>query len=271
MQETFYTVPGCPVLIAQVSDLHERPYDGVLASLRRNRPDLICITGDFFFGRPVQTGFKAEAAGVLPFFSACASLAPCFVSLGNHEWMIQPEDFALINGTGAKLLDNAFVSCRMAAAKLVIGGLTSGRVTACDRLQRASFSLLDANRYTRKAKSVPLLTWLDAYCAAPGYHILLCHHPEYYPRYLKGRDIPLILSGHAHGGQVRLLGQGLFAPDQGILPRLTSGVKDGRLVISRGLANHKFVPRLFNPTEIVYVSGGQPESQAKNDKQQFFA
>ena len=56
MQETFYTVPGCPVLVAQVSDLHERPYDGVIASLQQNRPDLICITGDFFFGRPVQTG-----------------------------------------------------------------------------------------------------------------------------------------------------------------------------------------------------------------------
>ena len=59
MQETFYTVPGCPVLVAQVSDLHERPYDGVIASLQQNRPDLICITGDFFFGRPVQTGLSA--------------------------------------------------------------------------------------------------------------------------------------------------------------------------------------------------------------------
>ena len=177
--------------------------------------------------------------------------------------MIQPEDFTLINGTGAKLLDNRFVSCDIAGARLVIGGLTSGRVTACTRLQRASFRLLDANRYTRKARSVPLLSWLDAYCATPGYRILLCHHPEYYPRYLKGRDIPLILSGHAHGGQIRIFGQGLYAPDQGILPRLTDGVKDGRLVISRGLANRQRVSRLFNPTEIVYVSGGQLAPQAK--------
>lgn len=259
MQETFYTIPGCPVRIAQVSDLHERPCGAVFASLEKYRPDLICVTGDFFFGYLPKTGIKTEEAGVLPFFSACAAIAPCFVSLGNHEWMIQPEDFALINGTGARILDNSFVSCRIAGAGLVIGGLTSGRVTACKRLQRARLSLFDANRYTRTAKSVPVLTWLDAYCAAPGYHILLCHHPEYYPRYLKKRDIPLILSGHAHGGQVRLFGQGLYAPDQGILPQLTSGVKDGRLVISRGLANHELVPRLFNPTEIVYVSGGQPE------------
>ena len=157
MQETFYTIPGCPVRIAQVSDLHERPYDAVLASLEKQRPDLICVTGDFFYGCLPKAGTKAEDAGVLPFFSACAALAPCYVSLGNHEWMIQPEDFSLINGTGAKILDNTFVSCDIAGAKLVIGGLTSGRVTACTRLQRASFRLLDANRYTRKAKSVPAL------------------------------------------------------------------------------------------------------------------
>ena len=263
MQETFYTIPGCPVRIALVSDLHERPYGAVLASLEKQRPDLICVTGDFFYGCLPKSGVKAEEAGVLPFFAACAALAPCFVSLGNHEWMIQPEDFALINGTGAKILDNSFTSCDIAGARLVIGGLTSGRVTACTRLQRASFRLLDANRYTRKAKSVPLLSWLNDYCLAPGYHILLCHHPEYYPRYLKEHDIPLILSGHAHGGQIRVFGQGLFAPDQGIFPRLTSGVRDDRLVISRGLANRQRVPRLFNPTEIVYVSGGRPEPQAK--------
>jgi len=255
MQETFYTIPGCPVRIAQVSDLHELPYGAVLTSLEKHRPDLICVTGDFFFGVLSETGTKAEDAGVLPFFAACAALAPCFVSLGNHEWMIQPKDFTLINGTGVKLLDDEFVSCVIAGAPLVIGGLTSARVTACRRLQQASFDLHDANLYTRTAKAMPELGWLDAYCAAPGYRILLCHHPEYYPRYLKGRDIPLILSGHAHGGQVRLFGQGLYAPGQGIFPQLTSGVKDGRLVISRGLGNRQRVPRLFNPPELVYVQG----------------
>ena len=253
MQETFYTVPGCPVRIALVSDLHERPYGAVLASLERNRPDLICVPGDFFYGCLAKSGLKAEVSGVLPFFSACAKLAPCFVSLGNHEWMIQPEDIALIRDTGVRLLDNAFVSCEIAGEALVLGGLSSARVSACQRLQRAGYDLEDANLYTRTAKAVPELAWLDAFCAAPGYRILLCHHPEYYPRYLRSRDIPLILSGHAHGGQVRLFGRGLFSPGQGLFPRLTCGVEDGRLVISRGLANCQKVPRLFNPPELVYV------------------
>lgn len=255
MQETFYTIPGCPVSIAQVSDLHERPYDAVLASLNRNRPDLICITGDFFYGFPVETGLKVEASGVLPFFSACAQLAPCFVSLGNHEWLIMPEDIAHIKETGVHVLDNSFISCNIAGALLTLGGLSSARVSACQLLYKVGYDVRSHDLYYRTDRAVPIVDWLDAYCEQPGYRILLCHHPEYYPRYLKDLDIPLILSGHAHGGQVRIFGQGLFSPGQGLFPKLTSGVTDGRLVISRGLANRQMVPRLFNPTELVYVRG----------------
>jgi predicted MPP superfamily phosphohydrolase len=114
----------------------------------------------------------------------------------------------------------------------------------------------------------------------PGYRILLCHHPEYRDRYLRklsaqsdGRGVPsagrndqaenldidLILSGHAHGGQWRLYNPfkrqwiGVFAPGQGLWPRWTKGVYEGRLVVSAGLSNTVSVPRLFNPTEIVYI------------------
>ena len=255
MQETFYIVPGCPLRIAHVSDLHERPYGKVLRSLEQNRPDLICVTGDFFYGRPPKTGLKAEVAGVLPFFRACAQIAPCFVSLGNHEWLIMPEDTALINETGVRVLDNEFTACEIAGARLIIGGLSSARVSGSQRLRKTGSNLRASDLYTHTSRIPPVLDWLDAYCAAPCYRILLCHHPEYYPLYLKGRDIPLILSGHAHGGQVRIFGQGLFSPGQGLFPKLTSGVTDGRLVISRGLANCQKVPRLFNPTEIVYIQG----------------
>lgn len=254
MQESFYTVAGCPVRIALVSDLHERGFDAALASLARRRPDLICVTGDFFFGYPVE-GSKAEASGVLPFFAACAALAPCFVSLGNHEWMITPADMQQIRAAGVCLLDNEFTACEIAGARLVLGGLSSARVSACQRLYEAGYNAWSFDLYDRTAKTPPVLDWLDAYCREPGYRILLCHHPEYYPRYLRGLDIPLVLSGHAHGGQIRIFGQGLYSPGQGIFPKLTSGVKDGRLVISRGLANRQKVPRLFNPPELVYVRG----------------
>jgi len=258
MRESFYSVGGCPCKIALVSDLHEKPWGAVLASLKRNRPALICVPGDFLFGSlPKKEDLKLREAGVLPFFSACAALAPCFVSLGNHEWLLTDEDAALLRQTGAVLLDNAYTAAEIAGRRLVLGGLTSARVNAYRRALAAGLSVLEANEQTRSIGGnrhvPPELGWLDSFCAEPGYHVLLCHHPEYYPRWLKSRPVDLILSGHAHGGQVRLFGQGLYAPGQGVLPRLTGGVKDGRLVISRGLANCQRVPRLFNPPEMVYV------------------
>ena len=255
MQETFYTVPGCPARIALVSDLHEQSYGAVLRSLEQRQPDLICVTGDFFLGVMPENLTKAEESGVLPFFAACAERAPCFVSLGNHEWLISPEDIALITRTGARVLDNAYAVCTVGGAQLVIGGLSSGSASASQRMAGEGADLRAPNYYKCTKKAPPVLGWLNAYCAEPGYHILLCHHPEYYPAWLRERGIELILSGHAHGGQVRICGQGLYSPGQGLFPKLTSGVLDGRLVISRGLANCQKVPRLFNPPELVYVQG----------------
>ncbi len=257
MVETCYTVPGCPLSAALVSDLHERPFDAVLASLARNRPALICIAGDFLYGRPCETGLRVEESGILPFFAACAHLAPCFVSLGNHEWLLTDSDLAQIRETGAVPLNNTYTILERGDARLVIGGLSSARVNAYRQFLAAGLDSRKANAKTRSRflRVPPPLDWLDAYCAESGYHLLLCHHPEYYPRYLRERKIELVLSGHAHGGQIRVFGQGLFAPGQGLFPKLTSGVTDGRLVVSRGLANCQKVPRLFNPPELVYVSG----------------
>ena len=90
--------------------------------------------------------------------------------------------------------------------------------------------------------------------------ILLSHHPEYYPRYLEGRNIDLIFSGHAHGGQWRIpfVLNGLYAPDQGLFPKYAGGKyeKDGSvMIVSRGLARETTpVPRIFNRPEIVIVN-----------------
>ena len=94
--------------------------------------------------------------------------------------------------------------------------------------------------------------WLDDFEKEEGYKILLSHHPEYYKKYLKKRNIDLIVSGHAHGGQWRFFGRGVFAPGQGIFPKYTYGVHDGRFVISTGLERGG-LPRFFNPIEVVFI------------------
>ncbi len=253
MRESFYRLPGPQKLrVALVSDLHGRPYGRVLASLDTRKPDLICMAGDFVHGviPPGRLALEEQPA-VLPFFRECAALAPCFVSLGNHEWLLRPEELAAIRETGVRLLDNAWTRY----GPFVIGGLSSSYVTGYRRFcaeQGGGFPVPE-NIHAVASGVLPELEWLEDYTAQAGWRLLLCHHPEYWPRFLRELPIPLTLSGHAHGGQIRLFGQGLYAPGQGLLPQYTSGLYEGRLLVSRGLSNNVAVPRLFNPTELVYL------------------
>ena len=98
-----------------------------------------------------------------------------------------------------------------------------------------------------------------------GFSLLLAHRPSYIEHYLPGR-YDLVLSGHAHGGQWRAFGLAAYAPGQGIFPKYTSGVIDGRCVISRGLGNHTIYPRFFNPRELVIVHYGETAPSKKQKK-----
>lgn len=239
--------------IALVSDLHDRPCGAVLASLEKQRPTLICVTGDFVLGVAPDEGLKlARCKHALALFRGCAGIAPCYVSLGNHEWMLSQEDLALVAGTGAVVLDNRWVR----RGELVIGGLSSAYVTH----YRAFLAECGptGQRYPAHPGGPrfgsgfdPDAAWLTGFAAQPGYKLLLCHHPEYWARFVRPLPIELTLSGHAHGGQIRLFGQGLFAPGQGVFPRYTSGLYEDRLAVSRGLSNTTVIPRLFNPTQLI--------------------
>ncbi len=275
MRETVYQIGlaehGYPLTIALVADLHGRHYTKVIRSLATRKPDIIAVAGDFMYGlvefdrtRNQDIPMVLQSRDTLPFLSACAGIAPTYVSLGNHECFVWEDDIELIWNTGCILLENswektAYNSANEAKSPLLIGGLTSARCTEF-QLYRQARHLTDRffvlqDEYIGDGK--PATDWLDAFEAQKGYKLLLCHHPEYWEPYLKDRHIDLVLSGHAHGGQIRILGQGLFAPGQGILPKYTGGIHNGaygKLVISRGLANtSRFIPRLFNRTELVYI------------------
>ncbi len=85
------------------------------------------------------------------------------------------------------------------------------------------------------------------------FNILLSHKPNWYFDYVKQYDFDLVLSGHAHGGQMRLFGIPIIAPDQGLFPKYVKGKFD-KLIISTGLSNPVHIPRLFNPKEIVIIN-----------------
>ncbi len=231
--------------IAVVADLHDRDGSDVLGALDGLRPDIIAVTGDLTDRLDCREGERApndrivaSHANAFALLRGAAKIAPTFYSLGNHELCghyyrqnqnrkCLRENLDAIAGSGARLLDDGFAE----VGELRIGGLTSGMTNADLK---------------------PRLGWLDGFLSTDRFKLLLCHHPEYFYKYLSETKVDLVLSGHAHGGQIRLFGRGLYAPGQGILPRYTSGVYDGRLIVSRGLTNtSRPIPRLFNPTELV--------------------
>ncbi len=251
MTETVYHVPGAP-RTAVLSDFHNGDATRVLERVCQRVPELICLPGDVVVGVIPKTGLVVESErNVLPFLRGCVAIAPTFMSLGNHESVLCEEDIAAIHAAGVNVLDNAWVSFD----GLNIGGLTSPRV-----LDRRAYLAAhpSAELYPKRRRGpwtrirTPELAWL----AAPpeGFRLLMCHHPELFPQLPDG--IGLTCAGHAHGGQWRAFGRGVYAPDQGLFPTYTSGVHrlgGNCMVISRGLTNTYPIPRLNNPTEIVFL------------------
>lgn len=215
---------------AVISDLHAKVAPRLAELTLEQSPDAVLMPGDIFDTR----GCRDDAVRLI---SQLASELPVFCSLGNHDRDITDGDRRDIERSGACLLDNSAVTWR----GIRIGGLTSGFFT-------------EYRSDIEKTPS-PDLGWLAAFDREPSPRILLCHHPEYYPDYIRRTGIELTVSGHAHGGQWNIFGRGVFAPGQGLFPKYTAGCyDDGRLVVSRGVTNTIKIPRFFNPTEIVVIN-----------------
>ena len=233
--------------VVLLSDLHERRIQDLSERVRRLKPDIIAMPGDMTSRLDLLEGEYAKTdkhtvshRAALELFAELSKIAPTFYSFGNHELCghyykdnfglkARKENYELIEKSGVVLLENSFAEF---GENIIVGGLTSG-MTSPDLK--------------------PSLDMFENFSNSDKFSILLCHHPEYYAKYLKDKNIDLILSGHAHGGQIRIFGRGLFAPGQGVLPKYDGGVFDNCLVVGRGLANTAFVPRFFNPREIVCV------------------
>ena len=230
---TVHTSIPASMTIALCSDLHDNDYTQAVALLNSQKPDLIALPGDI--GEDAQN----LAGNGLGFMKACASIAPTVYALGNHDKAFSSHQKMAerIHESGVILLDDSDVFLR----GIWIGGLTTG------------FRHQKREGYFTPAPE-PNLSWLDeSFCRRDGFKLLLSHHPEYYPAYFRERDIQLILSGHAHGGQWQFFGRGVLAPGQGLFQKLTHGVHENLLVISRGMGDHTRIPRLFNPKEIVMI------------------
>ena len=220
--------------ILQVSDLHNRAYgqDGraLLQAMEGLDFDIIAVTGDL-----LDRHLPNRRENGYAFAEEAAKLAPTYFVQGNHEWRIGswPRIKTELTRRGVRVLDEERVALERGDAHLDLIGI--GEKTGAGEIQ----ALVSKE-----------------YCS-----ILLAHRPERIEDYARS-GVDLVLSGHAHGGQVRLLGRGLFSPDQGVLPRYTSGVylcRRTKIYVSRGAGNHSFVPpRVFDRPEIDLITLKKP-------------
>lgn len=243
MQVTHYHIPSPaknkPIKLALASDLHSCPYEKAIELLKEESPDIILIPGDIMDDEDLK---DPNAIGYA-FLTECAKIAPSYYSFGNHELRcyhhgnperhpkpVYPDQatYERLAQTGVILLHNEITQ----HGDLLICGLTSG-----------------INGKINK----PDIATIERFSSMNGAKILLCHHPEYFYKYIAKTNIDLTVCGHAHGGQWRIFGRGIYSPGQGFFPKYTSGVLENRCVISRGMGDHTSIPRLFNPRELVMI------------------
>lgn len=218
-----------PLTLALVADLHDGPFEDVLPAMAGC--DAILIVGDLI------DRHSGEFERGVRFLQTAPDIAPTFYAIGNHERKHPrlAEYWPHVEQSRVTVLDDRFVPFR----GIVLGGLTSRKEWKEER------------------------PFLQEMAAREEFRLLMCHHPEQYRFLVKPHEIDLTVSGHAHGGQVRLGRQGVYAPGQGLLPRLTSGFYDGdRLLVSRGMTNATWAPRIHCACEMIILHLEADDGQA---------
>lgn len=207
-----------PVRLLVVSDLHDGPYEDILPLFRD--ADALLIPGD------VVNRYSQRYSRGLDFLRAAADRLPTFFGVGNHEMRLKtlPAFRKAAEATGVTLLFNSYA-----------------------RLGELAVGCWYRPQWYGQPDMLPALE------AEEGVRILMCHRPEDYMHSLRDAQVDLVLAGHAHGGQIRVAGRGLYAPGQGLLPRYTHGVVDGRMIVSAGAGNPVPVPRWGNPCEVLRI------------------
>lgn len=252
--------PGLALRIAVLADLHAgEPHmplsriRRILAATNELRPDLVVLLGDYA-GTDRISRAPLTWADVVPEFTALKAPLGTFAILGNHEWWDDKPTQQRRSGptqahrafaeAGIPLLENE-------ARRLVADGRPFWLLGLGDqiafRLGRGRFEGVD---------DLPG-TLAQVTDDAPA--ILLAHEPDIFPQVPE--RVSLTLSGHTHGGQVRLFGWSPVVPSQyGNRYAYGHVVEDGRhLVVSGGLGTVTagFLPVRFGvPPEIVLLDLG---------------
>ncbi len=213
--------------IVQLSDLHGRSFGEdnakLLASVTEAAPDLICITGDLF-------NTAQQVQQLTPFLRTLCEIAPTYYVTGNHEWQVEDlrSLLAQMEALGVHVLRNEYVHL---GDDLVIAGVDD-----------------PCGPYDQKTPE-QLVSEIRAEVGEECFVVMLDHRNDRLARWAE-LGVDLVLSGHCHGGVVRLpyVG-GLFGTKRELFPDYDAGLyRHGRtqLYVSRGLGYSRVHLRLFN-------------------------
>lgn len=179
--------------IVQLSDIHMDSYTepfflrSVVAQVNQLRPDMIVLTGDYVsempWPRDLAIGAGWQCAEILKEL-VCR---PLYAILGNHDVAVGAAEVTeALTASGITVLHNAHLPIERDGARIWLSGLA-------DPLTGNSRPELAIPASIRNIPNEPV--------------VLLCHEPDYADNLLKhpvGHAVSLMLSGHTHGGQVRL-------------------------------------------------------------------
>ena len=238
-----------PVKFVLLSDLHDQKYgkdnEKLLHAIYEENPDAVLVAGDMLTALEDRKEKVAEN-----FIQALAERYTIYYGLGNHEAKMgwgrkrfgncYEEYMDAIKASGVVVLRNEFVDYPKEPIRI--------------------YGLDMSHRYYKRLQKTRMeegyleetLGRMDTHC----YNILLAHNPTYFEDYAKLHP-DLVLSGHVHGGLVRLpfLG-GVISPSLKFFPKYDGGKfvqGDSIMILSRGLGIHSVEFRMWNPAEIVVI------------------
>ncbi len=226
--------------VLQISDLHHRKFGENQRKITEHaaalNPDIIAITGDLI------SRDQRDFTSIYEFCSSLSAIAPVYFSLGNHELdlpdEIRSQYFSALESAGVNLLLNS--TCTISRGKSSID--ITGASLDLSVYHSENFTYNHLNTY-----SVSLL--MSDIGVRQRCTILLMHNPLIFDS-ISLWNADLILSGHVHGGVVRLpfIG-GILSPERKFFPKYTKGLYISgcsKLYVSAGLGKLRF----FNPPEI---------------------
>ena len=229
--------------IAHVSDYHNNSSDivtdDIIEQLETEKPDLIFFTGDLVDFR------ITDVERALQFVKKLVAIAPVYYVTGNHEAIIYRNNLELYESLISGLNDLDVI-------------ILENKSTVIKNSEGDSFTVHGINNQFFDTKLSAVVQKSHLFCSfldikEDEFNILLAHQPERIDVYSE-YNFDAVFSGHAHGGQVRLFGKGVYAPDQGLFPEYTSGLYkyDGvSLIVSRGTGDSLIPIRVFNKHHLI--------------------